>query len=87
MSGEVRKSEMKFEIEKDILDSTDKCKIGFSCLNGTQECFCLADSLISDKLLFIKSEKINVCDYMTSFGYSYFCNCPTRKEIFRRYKV
>ena len=87
MSEEVRKSEMKFEIEKDILDSTHNCKTGFSCLNGNQECMCQADSLISDKLLFIKSEKINVCDYMTSFGYSYFCNCPTRKEIFRRYKV
>jgi hypothetical protein len=87
MLGAAGQSEMNFEIDIIILDSTHRCRCDFSCLKGDKECFCQVDSLVSDKLLFIKDEKHNVCDYMTSFGYSYFCNCPTRKEIFKRYKV
>ena len=39
------------------------------------------------KVYFIKHPKDKRCNYALSFGGSYICNCPTRREIYRRYGV
>jgi hypothetical protein len=77
---------MKYELEPNILNQTE-CKDNFSCLNGDKNCLCEVEHMIDGKLLFIKSVNNKVCYYKTSFGYSFFCNCPARKEIYKRYRV
>lgn len=78
---------MHYHIDPEILKKTEKCGNNFSCLNGAENCLCEVDHMVDGKLLFIKPRnKIN-CDYKTSFGYSYYCNCPTRKEIYKLFKI
>ncbi|RJQ55698.1 MAG: hypothetical protein C4526_02820 [Nitrospiraceae bacterium] len=77
---------MGLEIGKDILDSTDRCGNNFSCLSD-KTCLCEIEDNFNGKVLFIKPQGRSACNYMMSFGYSYICNCPVRKEIFRRYQM
>jgi len=78
---------MKYRVSDDILNSTSKCRNDFSCLYGETDCLCEFNDAIENKLLFVKPNKNATCNYMLSFGYSYLCNCPTRKEIFHLYKI
>ncbi len=78
---------MKYELGTDFLNETVKCSDDFSCLTGDSKCLCEAVSAIDNKLLFIKSEQYKSCNYKVSFGYSFFCHCPVRKELYRLYKV
>lgn len=78
---------MKFQLETDILNQTGECSGDFSCLDNDKTCLCEVDEIINNKLLFIKPAKITFCHYKISFGYSYFCSCPTRNELYKRYKI
>ena len=77
---------MKYRVSDDILSST-KCTRNFSCLHGETDCLCEFNDAIDNKLLFVKPKKNIMCKYMLSFGYSYLCSCPTRKEIYHLYKI
>jgi hypothetical protein len=77
---------MKFKISSDILNDAVKCNKNFSCLTGSNDCLCKIQSNYESKVIFIESID-DICNYRMSFGYSYVCNCPVRKEIFRQYKV
>ncbi len=78
---------MGFEVSEDILRKTTGCSCEFSCLSGGGECFCELDSGLGDKVIFIKPRNGGYCNYMISFGHSFVCTCPTRKEIFNRYSI
>ena len=78
---------MKFEIDKGILKATDKCRKNFSCLDGDKGCMCEIEDHFNNTIHFIKPLDTGICDYRMSFGYSYICNCPTRKEIYKRYNA
>ncbi len=78
---------MKYKLDDQTINKTVKCNENFACLEGENKCLCSADQMINGKLLFVKLEKDSICDYRTSFGYSHFCNCPVRMEIFERYNV
>lgn len=77
---------MKFNINSDILNKTDKCSENYSCLNGKEECFCEVKEHFGNKIIFVKPINVS-CNYSLSFGYSFVCNCPTRKEIYNLYKT
>ncbi len=77
----------KFSIEEKVLNETVKCKDNFSCIDGGHGCFCAAEQLVSDKVLFVKPVKNIACNYMKYFGDSLYCACPTRMEIYRKYKA
>jgi hypothetical protein len=80
-----------FEIDKSIINETQKCRQDFSCLAGSKECLCEVEDSFSNKnknkINFIKLSCEGICDYRMSFGYSNICNCPVRKEIYRLYHV
>ncbi len=78
---------MEYKIDTEILRETVKCRKNFSCLSGVKDCLCEVEDNIYNKILFIKPRSNKLCDYRNAFGYSYVCNCPTRKEIFRLYSV
>jgi hypothetical protein len=78
---------MKFQMGADIINRTLECEDNFSCLDDDKTCLCEATEMINNKLLFIKPVKNNSCNYMESFGYSYYCNCPTRNELYKLYRI
>ncbi|MBI5664684.1 MAG: hypothetical protein HZC49_06320 [Nitrospirae bacterium] len=78
------KTAMKFDINSDTLNKTDRCRDNYSCLTGEGKCLCEVESHFDKNILFIKTPKI-LCNYYMSFGYSHICKCPARKEIFYRY--
>ncbi|RJQ49623.1 MAG: hypothetical protein C4538_01890 [Nitrospiraceae bacterium] len=79
--------DMKLEISDDIINNTTKCNNGLSCLSGERACLCEIEDNFNCKVLFVKPNNLQTCSYRMSFGYSYVCTCPTRKEIFRLYRI
>lgn len=78
---------MDIEISEDILKSTTKCRYNFSCLNGVKECLCEVRSSNGHDTLFITSSSDRDCIYCAPLKNSYLCFCPTRREIYKRYKI
>ncbi len=77
---------MQFKISVDILNETVLCRKNRSCLYGSKDCLCEVEDSFNNKIIFIKPVNKAMCDYRMSFGFSYVCNCPTRKEIFNIYR-
>ena len=75
-----------FKVEENILNKTDKCRSDFSCLSGKKECLCPVEDSFDGIVLFVNPPCSSACGYMMSFGYSYVCNCPIRKEIYSKYR-
>ena len=75
------------KIYKVILQNTTNCENGFSCLNGGREKICKVESVVSDKVLFVKCLHTDNCYYKLSFGQEIICTCPTRKEIYNKYGI
>ena len=76
---------VKFKVSQTTLNQTDKCRNDYSCLSGKKECLCSVTDSFDGKVLFVKPLCSNECGYKMSFGYSYVCNCPIRKEIYNKY--
>jgi hypothetical protein len=55
--------------------------LGCPCSQGTP---CKAENLV-DKVLFVQAAHVFLCYQRTSFGDSFICRCPVRKEIYERY--
>lgn len=45
---------------------------------------CTAEELV-DQALFVEAGHAFLCYHRTSFGGSYICRCPVRREIYERY--
>ena len=52
--------------------------------SGTSEEPCKAENLVND-VLFVEAAHAFLCYHRTSFGDSYICRCPVRKEIYERH--
>ncbi len=74
------------EIDKKILAVTLSCHKNFDCLNNNQQGCCKVESCINQKVYFVENDTRSLCNYKMSFGDSFICTCPTRKEIFKLYK-
>ena len=80
------KDKMDIQIDEDVKKSTTKCEKDFRCLVDKTYELCKVTESVHDNVLFIKCEEDNYCIYRMDFGNSYICNCPTRKEIYKKYK-
>ncbi len=80
---------METEINGDIISKTNCCRKNKSCLKDKANPCCKVVSCISGELHFVEPKDNNRhhgnCDYQKMFGYSFYCNCPVRKEIYRKY--
>lgn len=76
-------------VPMDIIEKTTCCIKGFPCQKPEWEPRGKIIYAFSDKLLQIDSDEYErrVCKYFVSFGSGHYCTCPTRMEIFNRYKV
>ncbi len=77
---------VKFRVDQAALSATEKCKNEYSCLSGSSKCLCCVTDSFDGAVLFVNPPCSNICGYLMSYGYSYVCNCPTRKEIYNKYK-
>ena len=78
---------MSIEIDQAIIEETTKCTKCHGCLSGTVRPLCKISNTVGSKVVFTCSEEPNGCTYQSSFGYSFMCSCPVRKEIYRIYKA
>ena len=79
---------MSYEIPIDIVNQATKCPKDLSCLNNGKQIVCPPINNIAGEILFIKTHtRRSVCPYKMSFGYSFICHCPVRKEIYKRYNA
>jgi hypothetical protein len=76
-----------FQINEEYLKNATKCKKDFSCLSGKRKDLCKVELNVEDKIHFVKCMSSEPCSYRISFGYSYVCLCPVRKELFNRYNI
>lgn len=75
------------KIDEKIIKETIHCENDFECLkNENYACLITkVDKCIDGKVHFINCAKRS-CTYRMIFGNSILCNCPTRKEIYNKYK-
>ena len=78
---------MKIEVSEDTIKATIECKKNFSCLTCKREDLCTVERVISKDLMYFKCMNKNYCSYQMTFGSFYICICPTRREIYDRYKI
>jgi hypothetical protein len=77
---------MKFKIPDEVLKNAIKCNKLLSCIENDKHVLCQVKHCVDNKVHFIKCLHNNECDYKMSFGSSYYCSCPVRKEIYKKYK-
>lgn len=74
-------------IDKETIEKTTKCASAFKCLTDETHSLCATESIIKEYGLFVNNKaNNNSCAYKMSFGNGTICKCPTRYEIFERYK-
>jgi hypothetical protein len=74
------------EINKELIKETTKCQKSFDCLNNDKHIFSKVENCVNNKIHFVKCSDYS-CSYLVSFGNSYVCSCPIRKEIFNKYNI
>ena len=74
-------------IDKKAKDCTIKCDKDFKCLSLSNHELCKVTETVKDEVIFIGCQEKKHCVYVVSFGIYNTCNCPTRKEIYRKYKI
>jgi len=75
------------EIDKNIISNTIKCEKNFDCLSANNHVYCKVESCINNKVHFINCVYNLNCSYKMSYGDTFICTCPTRKEIFNKYEI
>ena len=78
---------MRLEIGENTLRKTRNCGNDFSCLKGEKVCLCEVVGSSGYDVLFVKPKSKKDCSYCTPFSNSFLCHCPTRNEIYNRYKI
>lgn len=74
-------------IKEEIVKNTTKCKKDFSCLSNKRNDLCKVELNVDNKIHFVKCMSNETCNYRISFGYSFVCQCPVRKELFNLYNI
>jgi hypothetical protein len=77
---------MSLQISKKTLDGTTHCPNKFMCLTEGKCANCRIEELIPMDGVSIHGDRPEGdCPYLISFRRSWFCACPTRREIYRCY--
>ena len=77
---------MTLEIDAEVIKATTRCEKRFACLAGDLEHLCQVEECVADVAYFVRCLNLVDCSYRETFGDSNVCTCPTRHEIYRRYK-
>jgi hypothetical protein len=87
-NGQMKDSEcsMDLTVDESTIKSTTECGKGFACLDGDKNLLCKVEFSVRDETVFVRCLNIEHCFYRMIFGYLFVCNCPVRKEIYKRYQ-
>lgn len=77
----------RIELERELLEQASQCMSGKACVNNPDWEPCEIELRVSDSILFVNCRHDKPCPYKKHFGYGYFCNCPCRLEIARKYRL
>jgi hypothetical protein len=76
------------KVSEVILENTTNCRNSFACLSGENESMCEGIKSVSAyHAVIIKPKSINSCKYFVHLDNTIYCLCPTRNEIYNRYKM
>ena len=75
------------KIDKAVIQSKVNCKYDFRCLSREKACLCEVKESIGYDMLKIEPKSNVDCSHLISLRKTNFCNCPTRVEIYNRYKI
>ena len=75
------------KIDEAILEKTTRCNYAFSCLSGDKSCLCDVIDSNGEGIVAITSRPVLFCGYCRSLEHAFYCFCPTRSEIYHRYKM
>ena len=70
-----------------ILKQTADCRLDFQCLSGKHKIHCKVSRMVGGSTFFVKCRSLETCNYQKRFGEAFVCTCPTRIEIYKRYKI
>jgi len=73
-------------LDKAVLHKTTHCINDFSCLSGDKTCLCDVLASNGEDIIEITSQPARSCKYCISLESASYCHCPTRVEIYNRYK-
>lgn len=78
---------MAYAVSEETKSRTTKCLFNVQCLNSDMWETCSIDRELQKDFLTIRSRcNKSYCLYCTSFASSYYCTCPTRREIYLTYR-
>lgn len=78
---------MSYHVSAESQKATTGCEKGFSCLMGDRKDLCVVEACVDGKVHFIKCLNRGYCSYQQPFGMGHVCTCPTRKELFNKFKI
>jgi hypothetical protein len=78
---------MAYQISDKTKKQTTKCLSSFHCLDDEKIDICSVKWNLDGNGCFLKTVPPNGCPYKLQFGSSYMCKCPTRHELFKKYKI
>jgi hypothetical protein len=79
--------ERDIRIDDVIIKKTTKCKHDFSCLSGDKRRLCDVVASNGDDIVEIKAQPFRSCSYCMCLDSASYCHCPTRNEIYNRYRI
>ena len=75
------------KIDEAVIRSTVNCQYSFRCLSGDATCLCEVKDSIKYDMLEVNPKSDIGCCHRISLGKKNFCICPTRVEIYNRYRI
>lgn len=78
---------MDIVISDETKRATTNCRKNFCCLSTDREKICKIKECINNKVCFVSCENSGDCLYKMSFGNGYVCNCPVRKDLYKKYNI
>ncbi len=78
----------KRQVSKETIRETEKCEYNFQCLLLEKPNCCEVDRYVGKNLCFVKEDEMRcINNNKFSYGFSNYCRCPVRCELFKLYGI
>ncbi|MBN1842476.1 MAG: hypothetical protein JW883_09390 [Deltaproteobacteria bacterium] len=78
---------MGYSVSEEALKRTNKCAKNFSCLSGKMVGLCEVERFFSLQIVLVNKVNKDSCDYARLVDDYWFCTCPVRAELNKRYGI
>jgi hypothetical protein len=77
---------MERNVSAGTIKKTDRCQKNFQCLTSMDN-VCEVEYLVKHNVLSIVCKYTDKCNYQSFEEGMLICNCPTRRELNRKYRI